>query len=613
MWLFVSFPNPEGILARWIIQLSVYSFAVIYRPGITNESADALSRIEYSEAETLRLLTRDPDATVSEGFFRPQLHDVAVQYDDSFSTPQAIYLEHKHELRAATRHLAATVGSDTVALPDLNWTMEQALDEDIQYVLAHLGGTAAPDLTERGDDVKRMWSVRHTLSVQPDGLLVHKPTLAPTDTRCVVPLKWRRALTEFAHASRAGAHAGPEITYRRLGQTYWWPDMKTNVKKILVTCAICQRIKSDGVNSTAPMTPIPSKRPFERVHIDLVGPLANSKGYRYILVMVDAFTKWVEAIPLRDKSAETVAWAVLTTWVTRYGWMDRIHSDQGTEFENQVMHGLCDWAGTIKTRTTPYHPQGNGAVERVNRTIREAVTAICEEFGTKWTDALPFALWSMRSAVSRTTGSTPYYLLFGREMRLPFDYLRTDDRGERLYAEYVEELIENLEQIRTTAVKHIERSQERTRLLFDETALLRTFQTGQSVLIRRKVRPSDEAPGEKFWLRWEGPFTVEFQWSPTSYEISDPLSPTRKWTVHVNDMKSFRNANVPAPPTPFPAAKTTTPQPATSSTPRRSARLARQASTEQRGAMKLRSGKKVPGPTNVNSVPAEECDADVLE
>ncbi|TNC93563.1 MAG: putative integrase core domain protein, partial [Rhodocyclaceae bacterium] len=337
---------------------------------------------------------------------------------------------------------------------------------------------------------------------------------------------------------------------------------------------------------------------FERVHIDLVGPLANSKGYRYILVMVDAFTKWVEAIPLRDKSAETVAWAVLTTWVTRYGWMDRIHSDQGTEFENQVMHGLCDWAGTIKTRTTPYHPQGNGAVERVNRTIREAVTAICEEFGTKWTDALPFALWSMRSAVSRTTGSTPYYLLFGREMRLPFDYLRTDDRGERLYAEYVEELIENLEQIRTTAVKHIERSQERTRLLFDETALLRTFQTGQSVLIRRKVRPSDEAPGEKFWLRWEGPFTVEFQ---------------RKWTVHVNDMKSFRNANVPAPPTPFPAAKTTTPQPATSSTPRRSARLARQASTEQRGAMKLRSGKKVPGPTNVNSVPAEECDADVLE
>ena len=294
--------------------------------------------------------------------------------------------------------------------------------------------------------------------------------------------------------------------------------MLRTIKQIIQTCDFCQRTKTDSTVQQGPLMPIPTYAPFERVHIDLVGPMARSDNHIYILVIVDAFTRWTEAIPLTNKKAETIAKTILQTWVCRYGWMNYLHSDNGTEFENKILHDICDWVGIIKTKTTPYHPAGNGMVERMNRVIREAITIICEQYGSKWTDALPFALWSIRSAVNRVSGFSPYELLFGHAMRMPYDYTCLDDAGQKLYSKYVQELVETIRETQVKAVGILKASRAKMKIQYDRHALLRRFQPGDLVLVRRKRRPSEEAPGEKFWFRWEGPYEVVLAWQDNSYK-----------------------------------------------------------------------------------------------
>ena len=317
--------------------------------------------------------------------------------------------------------------------------------------------------------------------------------------------------------------------------------MAADVKSELSTCVICQKVKSEGRNYTAPLMPIWANRPFERVHIDLAGPMANSRGFVYILVMVDAFTRWIEAVPLRNKEAKTVANAVMTTWICRYGWMQQLHSDCGTEFENQVMRDLCAWIGIEKSRTTPYHPQGNGMVERANRAIKVAVTTICEQYGSKWSEALPYALWAIRSAINRTIGYTPYELLFGKTMKMPYDYAVTNEESsQKLYGQYMTELIEQIEDVHEHARNVLQRTHDESERWFNKHTLLRTFVPGEKVLQRVRVRPSTEAPGEKFYCRWEGPYLIDFAWSKSLYQLRYVDDSERKWNVHVNDLKPFR-------------------------------------------------------------------------
>ena len=109
-----------------------------------------------------------------------------------------------------------------------------------------------------------------------------------------------------------------------------------------------------------------ASEPMDRVQIDLVGPATSSRGYNYILTMIDAFTRCVEAVPLTNTRAETIAWAILTQRISRHGWTRVLHSDNGTEFSNTTFTHLCDWLGIRRANTTPYRPQGSGLCERAN-------------------------------------------------------------------------------------------------------------------------------------------------------------------------------------------------------------------------------------------------------
>ena len=149
--------------------------------------------------------------------------------------------------------------------------------------------------------------------------------------------------------------------------------------------------------------------------------VTTPKGNRYVLVMVDCFSRCTEACPLPNKMALAVADAFFQNIVCRLGMPSVIHSDQGRKFENKVMQEMCLLCGAHKTRTTPYHPESDGLVERFNRTLLMMLAMFAGENCDDWDDLLPAVMMAYRSSIHESTGYSPYWLMFGEECTLPMD------------------------------------------------------------------------------------------------------------------------------------------------------------------------------------------------
>ena len=166
---------------------------------------------------------------------------------------------------------------------------------------------------------------------------------------------------------------------------------------------------------------IPDQR-FDVLHLDLVGPLPASEGFTYLLTVIDRFTRWMEAIPLVSITAQSCANALLRNWVARFGVPSTIITDQGRQFTSGLWAELAALLGVDRRRTTSYHPQCNGMVERLHRTIKDRLMSrACSTGSSSWMDHLPFVLLGLRSAIKEDSGVSPAALVYGSALRLPGD------------------------------------------------------------------------------------------------------------------------------------------------------------------------------------------------
>lgn len=284
-----------------------------------------------------------------------------------------------------------------------------------------------------------------SLQLQPMQLTSDVRLICDTSTsriRPYVPMNFRRQIFSSLHNL---AHPGVRASKKLILDRYIWPSISKDVAEWTRSCLNCQRSKVSRHNhSPIQQFGLPSQR-FEQVHIDLVGPLPPSEGFSYLLTCIDRFTRWPEAIPISDISAETVARAFISQWISRFGTPSIVTTDQGRQFQSNLFSMFVKFLGVKTIRTSPYHPASNGIVERFHRSLKQSLR--CHH--NKWTESLPLVLLGLRSALKDDLQCTTAELVYGSPLRLPAEFFDSPSVDVEPH-DFLKELRSTMEQLKPT-------------------------------------------------------------------------------------------------------------------------------------------------------------------
>lgn len=263
-----------------------------------------------------------------------------------------------------------------------------------------------------------------------------------------IPPSMRKLIFEKLHSL---SHPGSRATRNLIQSKYFWPNMRKDINEWVASCHKCQGSKINRYTKTPTgIFEIPKGR-FDHIHIDLVGPLPVSNGYKYILTIIDRYSRWPEAYPLRDITARTVAKVFVENYVPRFGVPLRITADQGTQFTSVLFHELTSLLGTHKIHTSPYHPQANGILERFHRQLKTAL--IASSNSTKWSEMLPFVLLGLRNSIKADLKCSPAELVYGQALRLPGELI-IESQTETPVEETLQKLRKFFAEVRSKVVYH---------------------------------------------------------------------------------------------------------------------------------------------------------------
>ena len=233
----------------------------------------------------------------------------------------------------------------------------------------------------------------------------------------VVPKAYRSRALAGCHDDVG--HQGRMRTLSLLRERFFWPGMQTEAIQHVLKCARCLRRKTPS--HVAPLQPIHVTQPLELVHMDYLF-LEPSKGnIENVLVITDHFTRYALAYPSKTQTAQATARILWDNFICHYGFPEKFISDQGRNFESDLIKELCKIAGVQKLHTTPYHPQGNGQCERFNSTLCNMLGTLSEEEKSDWKSYLGCMTHAYNCTKHASTTYSPYYLMFGRHPRLPID------------------------------------------------------------------------------------------------------------------------------------------------------------------------------------------------
>lgn len=218
-------------------------------------------------------------------------------------------------------------------------------------------------------------------------------------------------------------HQGVRRTTDLVRQRCYWPGMGEEIEKYFQNCQRCVLSKAVQPKVKTYQGVLLAGQPLEVLAIDFTLLESATDGRENVLVMTDVFSKYTQAIPTKDQSARTVAKILVDCWFSHFGVPKRIHSDQGRNLESILVAQLCQQYGIEKSRTTAYHPQGNGQCKRFTRTLHDLLRSLTMEKKRAWPKYISQLVWAYNTSTHRSTGHSPYSLMFGVPPRLPIDFL----------------------------------------------------------------------------------------------------------------------------------------------------------------------------------------------
>ena len=266
-------------------------------------------------------------------------------------------------------------------------------------------------------------------------------------------------------------HQGFERTYAAIRQKYYWPSMFRDCEAYVQSCDQCQRVKRNVYGKPPPLQPLPVVDVFQRWHIDILGGLPTTKDkHIYVLLVVDSYSKWCEAFPLRTQEATEVAAVLFKEIICRYGAPNVLVSDRGQQFLSQLVKALCELFQITRFYTSSYRPLLNGAVERMNSVILQSLHLYCTGQQDDWPELLSSIMMAYRmTPATQSIQHSPFFLLFGHEMRLPCDTSLTPKSTlSANFKTHPSNVLQNLEIARKIAAENIKNAQEKYKEQYDK-------------------------------------------------------------------------------------------------------------------------------------------------
>lgn len=492
-WL-MTLKSPSGRLARWALLLQGFDLDIEYTPGRCNVVADALSRPPCTEeAEFCGICS-------------------------------------------------VTIDLPKMPLEDLR--KKQLNDPDVVKIINCF------ENPENQVDLKR-WTERGFIMM--NGVLYrYSSDIDSEDAQLVVPKEYISEILFECHDSPVAGHYGLDKTLHRVSSKYYWATMRRDVTNHIKKCIQCQRFKPDNRKPAGFLqTPVLAQR-FEVLSVDLFGPLPEAEtGEKWVYIIEDPTTKWVELFALKVATAEACARVLIDEIILRYGTPRRVISDNGTQFVAEVMQYVAYTLGFVQNLVPLYHPEAN-PVERRNRDLKTQLAILTQENHRKWNEHLPSIRFAINSARNDATGFSAAQLCFGRELRTPGEVYR-DFRGvienenfNHQIGSYLRVIANNLSRAR----ENCERRQDASKALQDRHRREgENYQPGEKVLIDvHALSKASLGFSAKFAPRRDGPYVILKKISPTTYQIAEVgKTDTPLGTYHVSAIRRFVGNDDPDP------------------------------------------------------------------
>ena len=345
----------------------------------------------------------------------------------------------------------------------------------------------------------------------------------------MIPVEFEReSIIKEYHESLVGGHQGVSSLYSRIRENFYWPDLHKQVENFVLSCNSCQKNKNSNQRVRMPMhlTDTP-KKAFDKIQMDILGPLPISEtNNRYLLTIQCVLTKYSDAIPIPNMTAQTIACTFAEHFITRHGCPKVLQTDQAQNFMAQIMKLVCKIFKIQPITSAAYHHESLGSLERAHRVFIEYLRHYCQF--RDWDKWIRYAIFSYNTSKRRSTGFSPHELVYGYPARIPSAFAQ--EKVPCTFDEYVNDLLTKLVTTQATASANLQQFKLSTKNYYDMDINPKDFIIGEFVYVY-----NEEA--KKLEERWNGPYEIIDVFE--NYNVEILIDHKKKITkiVHMNRLK----------------------------------------------------------------------------